>query len=311
MSMRRFICVFPAILVFAFYVPAAKTAPPETDRAVRLLAVGNSFTRNATRYLPDLAEAGGQKLILQPVIIGGSSLQLHAEKMRRFEQTPSDEAGLYSNGRSLQQMLAAKPWDFVTIQQVSWKSHSIDTYRPYAKQLGDCVRKYAPGAKLMVHQTWAYRRDDPRFATKSRKPGEPATQQEMYEGLSSAYRTIAAELGAGRIPVGDAFLLADIDPQWGYRPDTTFDFQNAQPPNLPDQNHSLHIGWRWSKQSDGAPKLRIDGHHANRAGEYLGACVWYEVLLGDSVVGNTFVPPGLDPAYAKFLQDTAHRAVSD
>jgi len=47
------------------------------------------------------------------------------------------------------------------------------------------------------------------------------------------------------------------------------------------------------------------------AGEYLGACVFYEVLFGDIVVGNTFVPSGLDSAYAKFLQETAHQAVLD
>ena len=133
----------------------------------------------------------------------------------------------------------------------------------------------------------------------------------MYQGLANAYRTIAAELGARLIPVGDAFHQADTDPQWGYRPDTKFDFKNAQPPALPDQTHSLHVGWRWAKPKDGPPKLGMDGHHANTAGEYLGACVFYEVLFGDSVVGNAFVPPGLDPAYARFLQETAHQAVAD
>ena len=53
----------------------------------------------------------------------------------------------------------------------------------------------------------------------------------------------------------------------------------------------------------------MDGHHANAAGEYLGACVFYEVLFGDCAVGNTFVPSNLDPAYAKFLQESAHQAV--
>lgn len=53
----------------------------------------------------------------------------------------------------------------------------------------------------------------------------------------------------------------------------------------------------------------MDGHHANTAGEYLGACVFYEVLFGDSVVGNTFIPSGLGSAYAKFLQETAHQTV--
>jgi hypothetical protein len=54
----------------------------------------------------------------------------------------------------------------------------------------------------------------------------------------------------------------------------------------------------------------MDGHHANLAGEYLGACVWLEVLFQQSAVGNAFVPKGLDPAYARFLQETAHRAVA-
>ena len=53
----------------------------------------------------------------------------------------------------------------------------------------------------------------------------------------------------------------------------------------------------------------MDGHHANTAGEYLGACVWFEVLFGESVVGNAFVTPGLDKTYARFLQETAHKTV--
>ena len=51
--------------------------------------------------------------------------------------------------------------------------------------------------------------------------------------------------------------------------------------------------------------IGIDGHHANVAGEYLGACVFYEFLYGDSVVGNPFVPKGLDANFARFLQETA------
>jgi hypothetical protein len=37
--------------------------------------------------------------------------------------------------------------------------------------------------------------------------------------------------------------------------------------------------------------------------------VWYEVLFGESAVGNAFVPKGLEPDYARFLQETAHQAV--
>ena len=77
--------------------------------------------------------------------------------------------------------------------------------------------------------------------------------------------TIAAELGACIILVGDAFHLADNDPNWGYRLDIKFDFKNAPPPALPNQTHSLHGGWRWTKKGD-KQTLPMDGHHASEAG---------------------------------------------
>jgi hypothetical protein len=130
----------------------------------------------------------------------------------------------------------------------------------------------------------------------------------MYDGLSRAYRTIAKELGVRRIPVGDAFYAADTDPTWGYKPDARFDPMAAKPPALPDQAHSLHVGWQWVT-ADGKAALRMDGHHAGPAGEYLGGLVFYEFLFETSPVGNTFRPAGVDADYAAFLQETAHTAV--
>jgi hypothetical protein len=159
-----------------------------------------------------------------------------------------------------------------------------------------------------MHQTWAYRVDDPRFNRESAPPGEPTTQKKMYEGLSSAYRMIAGELGVRMIPVGDAFYSVDNHPKWGYRPDKKFDFKNAAPPSLPDQTHSLHIGWRWVTAKDGKKTLAMDGHHASVAGQYLAACVFYEALFAENVVGNSFVPQEIDRDYAHFLRESAHQA---
>ena len=52
----------------------------------------------------------------------------------------------------------------------------------------------------------------------------------------------------------------------------------------------------------------MDGHHASPAGEYLGGLVFYEFLYGTSAVGNKFRPEGVDADYARFLQETAHKA---
>ena len=96
---------------------------------------------------------------------------------------------------------------------------------------------------MLVHQTWAYRCDDPRFAQQSAKPGEPATQEAMYQELTRAYETIAGELGVRMIPVGDAFHLADTDPAWGFKPPSAAELAQVTPPALPEQLHSLHSGW--------------------------------------------------------------------
>lgn len=313
------------LLVLAWAVstvrPCALTAADPAAAApktIRLFTVGNSFSQNATKYLADIAKTAGDTLIQGRAVIGGSSPAVHWARIEKNEADPRDPAGLYSTtsvspglargGKGLKELLAADKWDYVTIQQASIQSHDVENYRPHAKLLHDYIARHAPGAKIIVHETWAYRRDDPRFTKPSDKPGEPKTQAEMYAGLKNAYHTIAAELGCDVIPVGDAFYLADTDPEWGYQVDEKFDFKTAKAPALPNQKHSLHVGWRWKPEGKKLT-LSMDGHHANTAGEYLGACVFYETLFGKSVVDNQFVPQGLSEADAKYLRTIAHRAV--
>lgn len=306
MTHRTFL--FAALLTLTTLLRAADAPAATSVKTVRLLTVGNSFSQNATRQLGNLATNAGHVLIHQPIVVGGASLELHWGRAAAFEKDPQSTNGLYGK-QSLKQHLVAVPWDFVTIQQASIKSHDVTTYRPFAQQLHDYIKQHAPKAEVLIHQTWAYRVDDPRFSSATPKAGEPATQADMYRMLTSAYATIAKELGIHRIPVGDAFFLADTNAKWGYRPDAKYDFKNKEQTSLPDQTHSLHVGWRRTKGKDGKESLGMDGHHANTAGEYLGACVWFEVLFGESVVGNAFVTPGLDKTYARFLQETAHKTV--
>ncbi|HEX7896792.1 MAG TPA: DUF4886 domain-containing protein [Planctomycetota bacterium] len=293
-----------ALLGLALVLLAAAPQP----KTVRLLTIGNSFSGNATRFLGDLAKAGGHVLVHQSMSVGGASMEVHWTKIQANEKDAKDPAGLYGT-RALNKTLA-EGWDYVTIQQASIKSHDVDTYRPFATQLRDYVKTHAPKAELLLHQTWAYRVDDPRFGSK--KPGEPATREAMHASLSAAYAAIAKELGIRRLPVGDAFNLADSDPAWGFKPDLKFDRKAAVAPALPDQTHSLHVGWRWSAPKDGKPAaLAMDGHHANAAGEFLGACVWYEILFQESVVANPFTPKEVAPEDAAYLRNVAHRAVAE
>ncbi|KLU03637.1 putative signal peptide and transmembrane protein [Rhodopirellula islandica] len=305
-----FVCLFTLISLNAgpsSFADSPEQPAHDSPKHVRILTIGNSFTHNATRFLDEVVEAGGHKLTHTMLSIGGSPLELHAKKALAFENDPTAASAKYSNGNTLQEALRSEPWDFVTIQQVSFKSHDVQTYRPYAQQLAEIIRREAPQAKLLVHQTWAYRSDDPRFNRSKPAAGEPGTQQAMYEGLSEAYQTITAELAANRIPVGDAFWIADNDPKFGYQPPEDFDAQSLEYPSLPEQTHSLHAGYSWNKSKE-KPQLKMDGHHANLAGEYLGACVWFECLYGESPIGNEFVPNQLGAEYAAHLQTIANQA---
>ena len=307
--MIRILPLLSAALLLAFISPA-RADEAKSAKTVRLLTVGNSFSHNATHYLGGIAKAAGDTLVLREVNIGGSSMEVHWTKVQQFEKDPTGKDGLYASKKSLKQELQSGTWDYVTIQQASIKSHDLSTYEPFAKELRDYIKKYAPGAEVILHETWEYRNDDPRFSVRDPKPGEPTSQEAMYDGLCHAYAATAAELGLRRIPVGDAFHRVNHDPNWAYQRDTAFDPKKAKAPALPNQTHSLNMGWQWKKNKDGKLALSMDGHHANAAGEYLGACVFYETLFGKSVLGNSFVPEGLKPEDAKYLQQVAHEVVA-
>jgi len=283
----------------------ARTSPATTE--LKVLAIGNSFTDNTTRYLPDIARCAGCKLTLGKATIGGSPLATHWANAQLAEKNPPDpKAKTYSyNGKpvTLKEILVAQKWDVVTLQQHSMDSAKVETYRPYAKELADYVRKYAPGVRIVLHQTWAYREDDPAF-------NASFPHAEMRRRLESAYRTISGELGAEILPVGDAFENARLDPQWkGRFPDPAFNYAKPQFPNLPDQSHSLNVGYAWHKDKDGRQRLDYDGHHANADGEYLGGAVWFEFLFGRSGAVNKFVPHELPPGDAAILARIARETV--
>lgn len=280
----------------------------QSPKTIKLLTVGNSFSGNATRYIVQLAAAAGHEIVLGRADLPGCQMDRHWNAAVAAEADPNAAAGKPYTVRvgtgtkhcSLKEILASDRWDSVTIQQASAISSDLSTYRPYARNLRDFIKKNAPQAEVLIHETWAYRRDDPRFDTGN------DSQEKMHASLSAAYRTIARELGLRVIPVGDAFYAANTDPEWGYRP-AKFDKATLNYPDLPDQTHSLNVGWRWQKDKSGEHKLDMDGHHASALGCYLAGCVWFEVLFNENVTDNNYVPRGVSALDAKYARALAHK----
>ena len=98
--------------------------------------------------------------------------------------------------------LLNRDWDVITVQQVSQQSPDYDTYQPYLDGLVEYVRRLAPKAKIVIHQTWAYEQDSKRL---NEELGYSDYKQ-MLSDVTNAYQTAAQRIGAdGIIPSGEVF----------------------------------------------------------------------------------------------------------
>ncbi len=282
-------------------------------KTIRILTIGNSFSENALTYLEDLAQSGGSvRFHIGRANLGGCSLEKHWNLAVYTKRCPEHRtyriagSGDKTTEGSLQVALRAAPWDCVTLQQVSRKSWRAQTWRPCLGKLVNMVRKLVPQANIFLHQTWAYRSDSPFF------PENGLTQERMFARIQAACAGYAGELGCGVLPCGEAVQLARRTPgrvfSW---PDPDFDYLDPDAaPALPDQEHSLAVGWRWAinNSPEGIPQLRLDANHLNARGCYLAGCVWFERLTGIDVRDIVFRPEDIDGETAAFLRAKAHEA---
>ena len=302
------------VLLITLFSSAAEndstpSRPQESKRTVRVLTIGNSFAQNACLFLREIAQSEGSvDLVIGTANIGGCTLEKHAtlaiQSASDSEVRPYRDA---ASGKkfSLQDYLKLQPWDFVTVQQMSALSHKPETYHPHIDQLAALVEELAPTAQLLIHQTWAYRQDSPLLA----KDG--LSQQQMYERLRDAYDANARRFDARILPVGIAFQAArGAAGRTVVAPDPNFDYENPEYPNLPNQDHSLVIGWHWQTKGD-KPRLALDFKHGNSHGCFLAGLVWFESLTGISATKTTFVPKGVSDDDAAFYRQIAHTVCTD
>ncbi|MBO4884871.1 MAG: DUF4886 domain-containing protein [Clostridia bacterium] len=250
---------------------------------MKVLAIGNSFSDDARTFVHQIAAASGLEVVIGNLYIGGCSLERHWENAREDARAYDySKTGCENRPASIREALEEENWDFVTMQQASHFSGRYETYQPYLNELSAYVRRYAPRAEQLIHETWAYETD----STHPAFPDYGCDQRRMYALLREAYERAARDIGGARvIPSGDAFQIARGNPLFDY--------------------------------AHGGQSLNRDGFHASLTkGRYLLGCVWVETLTGASMVGNPFVPslperPDLTPTAEELavLQAAAHEAV--
>lgn len=161
---------------------------------LRILAIGNSYSEDATRYLHQLARSCNENIYVSNLYIGGCTLARHYRNM--LSENPVYEymfngfqTGLHI---SLKDALLSQEWDVITVQQQSFNSTNYETFQPYLNELVDYVRKCAPHAKIAVHQTWGYK-----DGTENLKHYENGSA--MFADVKPTYDRVVEEIGADMI----------------------------------------------------------------------------------------------------------------
>jgi len=302
--MIRFFLKYKGSRLFIFLLVFSLNAFSQTNNnTLHLFVIGNSFSQNATTFLPQMAKERGKNLIIGRAELGGHSLEQHWGYAEKFEKDSTDVKGKPYGGKSLKMLLSQGTWDVVTIQQYSYLSGDSSSYNPYAKKLVDYIKKLQPNAEIVIHQTWAYRADAKKFGKVG--PGQLAKNQlEMWQKSREAYHKLAKQFNARLLPVGDAFEEVATNKKYGYKKDTAFDFEHPVASSLPDQTHSINVGYFWNKQ-----ELAFDPNHANDAGKYLGGLIWYGILFKDSPKKIGFKPASVSDDFKSYLLEVANKVI--
>ena len=236
---------------------------------MRILSIGNSFSRDAHRYLHAIAQSAGKELETVNLYIGGCPLERHWANIERDEAAYGEDRNGEETGRTLSvaQALREGPWDAVTLQQASHDSGWKDTYEPFLTQILAFLRENAPGVPVWMHQTWAYE-DDSTHAAFARYHRNRA---EMARRSQEAYRYFAALHGLPLIPSGEMIERLRATPAFG----------------------------------PGGTKITRDGFHMSLdLGRFAVGCLFAARLAGADMEKVTFAPEGTDEEMLALIRNT-------
>lgn len=224
---------------------------------IKILAIGNSFSQDATRYLHQAARSAGVDTKIVNLYIGGCPLERHWKNIETNEKAYGYELnGMITERRaSIDEVLEEDTWDYIITQQVSGDSGWLNTYEPFLGLVLNHIREKAPAARILLHETWAYEIN----STHGNFMRYNRNQQEMYERLHSCYTQMAGKYALDLIPSGSVIQAVRKLPEFCV--------------------------------PDGGLTLCRDGFHMSfDYGRYLLALVWCKTILGISPREISYIP---------------------
>ena len=260
----------------------ADFTPAARGEVKNILMIGNSFCFYFVEELYGVAAAAGFDPTIVNVYEAGCTMQEHWKYLLslpvsfyQIYRTDSTGRVKISESAKLSETLESAQWDVISLQQ-----HFTPTLAYYPHSALESCEPYVTEilAHLRDQQPQAELFWHQTWAYQSNYKGmNQEKQQRQHDNIRIASRKLCEDHKIGIIPSGDAWALARANTAVG---------------DVLCKDDAYHDG-------------DIGG------GQYLNACVWFEVLFGKSCVGNTWRPNyALSEERISALQQAAHEAVA-
>ncbi len=158
------------------------------DGFIKILAIGNSFSRNAFSCLHQIMTAHGEKNIIMGNLHTDSGSLERAALCAKGEATyqifykwDTTSKSYQHPNYSLKDAIMEEDWDIISLQQVSGLSGQPDSYHPYLEELLQFIKetRTVKDGWTVWHMTWAYQQN----ATHSKFPLYDSDQMTMYRAI--------------------------------------------------------------------------------------------------------------------------------
>ena len=271
------------------------TDDPTADDTINILMIGNSFCYYYADELVGMAAANGIKLRVSNVYYSGCSITQHYSWWKNGESnytfiTHDEKGRTEQTGTNLEYCLKQGNWDVISLQQGGTDTtggktveQALDDTRAMRAELWAYIKARFPMAKYYWHHTWSYQIGYNRNGTAYT---EVSQQHKRDQFMSTWAKRVSNEDGLIRIPSGEA---------WRMVRDGGYDNLCARLAINGGEGDYYHDG-------------DIGG------GQYLNACVWFERVLGQNCIGNTWRPDPSDYTLSEdmiaMLQKAAHDTVA-
>ena len=172
---------------------------------MNILAIGNSFSQDGTRYLHQIAKSAGVNITVVDLEIGGCPLDKHYRNMKADAKAYAFEYNGFNTGfpLSMKEALLNRAWDVITIQQVSTQSPRYETYQPFLNAIVDYYRECCPKAKIYIQQVWSYENGGTQLLNWTKYKDT----EEMFADVKASYdKALADSKADGLIRSGEVML---------------------------------------------------------------------------------------------------------